>query len=85
VGKQIYIHKLIIPENKRHKGIGTDILKMIIRHGQKINYTITVLPELGYGADNLERLINFYKHAGFIENTILKDDRFRLEYMVKLP
>lgn len=82
--KYIFIDVIVIPNDKRCLGIGTDIMHMIIKFSKEINKPIAILPAIDYGASSIERLKDFYRRFGFVENKILRDKRFRIKYMVKL-
>ena len=54
-----YLAKIVVPEEKRNQGIGTQILKELKEcAGEKEVYCI---PTIGYGATSKRRLKNFYK------------------------
>lgn len=57
---------LIIVKDK-NKGVGTDIMNDIIEYANKVKKIIILTPSDEFGGDK-DKLINFYKRFGFVEN-----------------
>ena len=62
----ISINNLVVKQNLRNKGIGQNILNDIMNYADKTNKTITLTPTSEYLTKN--RLTNWYKRNGFVEN-----------------
>ncbi len=78
----ISINNLVVKENLRNKGIGQNILSDIIAYADKNNKIITLTPTSEYNTKN--KLINWYKKNGFVENKgkntnfLISDTLYRL-------
>ena len=63
---QIYIHTIQVPEEKRRKGIGREIIELVKNYARSKNKPIVLepSPERGYK----KKLENFYKKLNFVKN-----------------
>lgn len=65
------VDKLIVPEQMRGQGVGTDVMMSISEladaEGKRVVLN-TVTPAEGWGTTSQGRLRDFYKRQGFIEN-----------------
>ena len=79
----IGINNLVVKQNLRNKGIGQNILNDIIDYADKKGKTITLTPTSQYLTKN--RLTNWYKKNGFVENKG-KNTNFSIsDTMYRLP
>ena len=51
----------------REQGLGTEFMERLIEEADKIQYQIALTPSNDFGGDK-DRLIEFYKRFGFVEN-----------------
>jgi hypothetical protein len=67
-GKHLNLSNIIV--NKKGIGTGTKVLKDIIKYADCNNLTITLTPEINKdeNTSSLNRLNNFYKKLGFVDN-----------------
>lgn len=79
----ISINNLVVKQNLRNKGIGQNILNDIIDYADKNGKTITLTPTSQYLTKN--RLTNWYKKNGFVENKGRNTDYSISDTMYRLP
>lgn len=79
----ISINNLIVKENLRNQGIGQNILNDIIDYADKNNKVITLTPTSEYLTKN--RLTDWYKRNGFVENKGKNSDFSISDTMYRLP
>ena len=79
----ISINNLVVKQNLRNKGIGQNILDDIISYADKNNKTITLTPTSEYLTKN--RLTNWYKRNGFVENKGRNTNYSISDTMYRLP
>ena len=79
----ISINNIVVKQNLRNKGIGQSILNDIMDYADKTNKTITLTPTSEYLTKN--KLINWYKRNGFVENKGKNTDFSISDTMYKLP
>ena len=61
---EIWLNRLIIPDEDRNKGYGSKILDMLKQYCNERNICIKLLADSCYGSE-INRLVNFYKRFGF--------------------
>lgn len=76
----LIISSIIVPKEKRNRGIGTKVMEEICDFADKHKLNILLTPTSEFGG-NKRRLIQFYKSFGFEKN---KDYRYR-ESMIRKP
>ena len=79
----IGINNLVVKQNLRNKGIGQNILNDIIDYADKKGKTITLTPTSQYLTKN--RLTNWYKKNGFVENKGRNTNYSISDTMYRLP
>lgn len=79
----ISINNLVVKQNLRNKGIGQNILNDIIDYADKNGKTITLTPTSQYLTKN--RLTNWYKKNGFVENKGRNTNYSISDTMYRLP
>jgi predicted GNAT superfamily acetyltransferase len=80
----IYLDLIIIPEEKRHQGLGTKFMKELIEAADLINCPLALTPDTSYGSWDEARLEDYYKRFGFIRN-IGKDRDFSTNHTMIRP
>lgn len=66
-GDNISLDKIVVPREFRSSGIGTNIMKDLIKYADDNNKTIKLTPSGDFGG-SVSRLKEFYKKFGFVEN-----------------
>jgi GNAT superfamily N-acetyltransferase len=82
--KTLTLSRVIVPENSRESGIGTKFMNSLIKKADKLGYKIILTPSKDFGG-NKNRLIEFYKRFGFINNKGSNRDFSHKEDMYRLP
>ncbi|MCI3879568.1 hypothetical protein [Acinetobacter higginsii] len=83
-GSVISLHKILVPESQRNQGVGTKAMQDIIQYADATNRTIALTPSSDFGS-NKNRLTNFYKRQGFVENKGRNKDYEISETMYRAP
>lgn len=79
----ISISNMVVKEEYRNKGIGTQILNDVIAYADEKGKTITLTPTTEFGTQN--RLKKWYKANGFVENKGRNADLRLSDTMYRLP
>lgn len=64
---QLVIEKIIVPDDQRGTGVGTNAMNEIISYADNNGKVLTLTPSSDFGG-NKKRLVEFYKRFGFVEN-----------------
>ena len=64
---QLVIEKIIVPDDQRGSGVGTNAMNEIVAYADNNGKVLTLTPSSDFGG-NKKRLIDFYKRFGFVEN-----------------
>jgi len=80
----ISLHKIIVPETARSKGVGSKAMKEILDYADAANKTVILTPSSDFGG-NKSRLVDFYKRHGFVENKGRNKDYEISETMYRSP
>lgn len=78
----IELTRIEIPKEKRGKGIGTEVMELIIDFANAQGKPLFLTPSKDFGASSVSRLEKFYKGLGFVKNT---DKSLTRNTMVKYP
>ncbi|MDQ9997467.1 GNAT family N-acetyltransferase [Acinetobacter baumannii] len=78
------LHKIVVPEAMRNQGTGTNAMQDIIKYADSQNKTIALTPSSDFGG-NKNRLTDFYKKLGFVENKGRNKDYEISESMYRAP
>ncbi|EIB6856864.1 GNAT family N-acetyltransferase [Acinetobacter baumannii] len=78
------LHKIVVPEAVRNQGTGTKAMQDILNYADSQNKTIALTPSSDFGG-NKNRLTNFYKKLGFVENKGRNKDFEISESMYRSP
>lgn len=68
----IHIDNIEVNPELRGQGIGTSKMKEIIDFASKINAYVSLIPDPGFGAISLKKLLNFYHSLGFVRKEGLR-------------
>lgn len=64
----ITLSKIVVPKQGRGKGLGSEVMRDLIKYADATNQTIKLSPSKDFGGSSVERLKSFYKRFGFVEN-----------------
>lgn len=78
------LHKIVVSEAVRNQGTGTKAMQDILNYADAQNKTIALTPSSDFGG-NKNRLTNFYKKLGFVENKGRNKDFEISESMYRSP
>lgn len=67
LGDIISLNKIIIPEEQRGTGIGSEVMQKIVDYADENQKIISLTPTEDYGGKK-SKLIKFYKKFGFVDN-----------------
>ena len=81
----IELSKVIVPKTQRNEGIGTQIMNDIIKYADNSRKKIILSPSTDFGGSSINRLVNFYKQFGFVENKGKNKDFSTMKSMYRLP
>jgi len=62
------LSRIVIPEGQRGTGIGTQVMEDIVNYADENKVKVTLTPSIDFGGESVERLTDFYKRFGFVEN-----------------
>lgn len=82
---QIKLEKVVIPEERRGEGVGTRFMNDLTGYADAKEKTVSLEPSTDFGASSRDRLIQFYKQFGFVENQGANKDFEISESMYRLP
>lgn len=63
----VTLDKIVVSNEERNKGIGTEFMKRLITIADKNKFILALTPSGDFGGSK-SRLVKFYKALGFIEN-----------------
>lgn len=63
----INLSKIIVPQNERSTGKGTQAMQSLVDYADRTGQRITLSPSTDFGGTK-SRLVQFYKRFGFVEN-----------------
>lgn len=78
----IELKRIVVPEELRGQGIGTQVLEDLIKYAQSVDKPIFTTPSSSFGGSK-SRLTKFYKSFGFKPNSGSNRDFRSRESMVK--
>jgi predicted GNAT family acetyltransferase len=81
----ITLSKIVVPKNLRKSGIGSDVMTEITSFADEGGKTIALTPSVDFGGTSVNRLKDFYKQFGFVENKGKNKDFSISETMYRLP
>lgn len=82
--KYIDLNKIVVPQEMRGKGMGTEVMQDLIDYANQTGKQINLSPSSDFGG-SITRLKKFYKELGFKENRGRTRDFSTRETMIKPP
>lgn len=79
------LSRIEVPSSERGEGIGSDVMNDIIKYADANGRRIVLTPSTDFGATSVERLKDFYKRFGFVENKGKNKDFSTKESMYREP
>lgn len=64
---KLHLSKIVVPKDQRNQGLGTQVMDDLVKQADDIGATVTLSPSADFGG-NKERLKDFYKRFGFVQN-----------------
>ena len=65
---ELNLSQIVVPKEMRNQGIGTKAMQDITNYADQTGNRITLTPSTSFGATSVDRLKDFYKQLGFVEN-----------------
>lgn len=81
---RINLNRIVVPESARNSGAGTKAMNDLVKYADASGQTIALTPSSDFGG-NKNRLVDFYKRFGFVENKGRNKDFEISESMYRLP
>ena len=81
----IELSRIVVPKEKRGEGIGSEFMSDLISHADRKGKRIVLTPAKDFGASSVERLKEFYKRHGFVENKGKNKDFAISHAMYRMP
>ena len=82
--KQLNLGKIVVPKEMRGQGVGTQVMNDLVKQADEAGSSVTLSPSADFGG-NKERLKEFYKRFGFVENKGKNKDFSISESMYREP
>ena len=82
--KSIKLARIVIKDEFRGSGIGSDIMNDLIRYADNNKKIITLTPSSDFGG-NKNRLVQFYKRFGFKLNKGIHKSYEYMDTMIRYP
>ena len=82
---ELNLSQIVVPKEMRNQGIGTKAMQDITNYADQTGNRITLTPSTSFGATSVDRLKNFYKQLGFVENKGKFKDFSTRETMYREP
>jgi predicted GNAT family N-acyltransferase len=83
-GKSIKLTRIVIKDEFRGSGVGSDIMSDLINYADNNKKIITLTPSSDFGG-NKNRLIQFYKRFGFKPNKGVHKSYEYMDAMIRWP
>jgi len=77
--------QIVVPPEMRDQGIGTELMNELVALGNRLGKRIVLTPDTTYGGTSVNRLKEFYKRFGFMENKGRNKDFSISETMYREP
>ncbi len=81
---KLHLSKIVVPKDQRNQGLGTQVMDDLVKQADDIGATVTLSPSSDFGG-NKERLKDFYKRFGFVQNKGKNKDFTIWESMYRTP
>lgn len=83
-GKPLVINRIVVPEDARGQGVGSDVMQQILKYADDAGSTVALSPSSDFGG-NKRRLQKWYQSLGFTSNKGSAADYEISESMYRLP
>ena len=80
----ITLSKIVVPKDARSEGIGSKVMKDLIKYADENNLPIALTPDSSFGGSKT-RLKSFYRNFGFKDNKGRNKDFSFRESMIRQP
>lgn len=80
----ITLSKILVPKESRDQGFGTKAMQILVDYADETGQTIVLTPSADFGG-NKNRLVDFYKRFGFVQNKGRSKDFGITQTMYRLP
>jgi len=80
---RLELHRIVVPKEQRGNGVGSKVMKDLIKYADSNNKTLFTTPSSDFGGSKT-RLVQFYKSFGFKNNKGSNRDFRSKESMVRL-
>jgi predicted GNAT family acetyltransferase len=81
----ITLSRIQVPKQMRGTGMGTEAMNELSQYADETGKMVALSPSKDFGASSVDRLKDFYKRFGFIENKGKNKDFSISESMYRLP
>lgn len=81
----ITLSRVEVPKAKQGGGIGTEFMRELTSYADSTGQTVALTPSKDFGATSVQRLKEFYKRFGFVENKGKNKDFAISESMIRQP
>ena len=82
--KGLTLSKIVVPGGTRSEGIGSNVMKDLIKYADENNLPIALTPDNSFGGSKT-KLKSFYKKFGFKDNKGKNKDFSFRESMIRQP
>jgi predicted GNAT family acetyltransferase len=82
---EINLSRIVVDKSKRNQGLGTAAMQDLIQYADDTGKTIKLSPSTDFGGTSVNRLKEFYKRFGFVENKGKNKDFTISELMYRTP
>ena len=79
------LSRIEVPKEMRGQGVGTQAMQDLVNYANQQGKTIALSPSTDFGGTSVNRLKDFYKQFGFVENKGRNKDFEISESMYRLP
>lgn len=79
------LNKIIVPREVRGRGVGSQVMALLIAEADRQGVTMSLTPTRDFGATSLHRLRRFYRRFGFSVNGGRIKDYTTRQAMLRLP
>jgi predicted GNAT family acetyltransferase len=80
----INLNRIVVPKEMRGQGIGSQVMQDIVQYADDVKKPVTLTPSSDFGG-NVNRLKDFYKQFGFVENKGKNKDFSTMDSMYRNP
>lgn len=81
----ITLSRLVVPEAQRGSGVGTAVMRDLLQYADESGRTVALTPSTDFGATSVDRLRQFYRGLGFVDNKGKTKDFAISEAMYRPP